>query len=221
MSIRVLLRVYILLTSPRFCDDKLCYNQIQMDSDTETKQDSVLIEEAEIPYVGKKENTTTHYDLNIPSKSKSSRKPIILVVILIMLLIVGFLLFKNKSSIKKMVMGAPTPTPTPIQTPQPTPTPQLLIRSDWSFEVLNGSGVTGLAKKIADQIKNLGYSVIKTGNADKQNYAQTQILLKSDFKDKADLVISDIKDIIKVASYAGELKDSTASARIIIGKDSI
>lgn len=184
-----------------------------MDSDTDLKQDSALLEEAEIH--------STHYDLNIPSKSKSGKKPVILVIILILLLIVGFLLFKNKSSIKKMVMGAPAPTPAPTETPTPSPTPQALIRSDWSFEILNGSGVTGQAKKIADQIKNLGYSVIKKGNADKQTYTQTQVQVKSDFKDKIDLVIADIKDIVKVASYAGELKDSTASARIILGKDSI
>lgn len=183
-----------------------------MNSDKDLTQDSASLEE--------KENLTTHYDLNIPSKSKSSKKPIILVIILILLVIIGFLLFKYRSSIKQMVVG-PTPSPTPIETPIPTETPQALIRSDWSFEILNGSGVTGQAKKIADQIKNLGYSVVKSGNADKQTYTQTQIQVKSDFKDKIDLVIADIKDIVKVASYAGELKDSTASARIILGKDGI
>ncbi len=192
-----------------------------MDSDKDLNQDSLSSEKEDIPSVAKKDHLPTHYDLNIPSKSRSNKKPIILVIILILLLIVGFLLFKNKSSIKKMVMGLPTPTPTPIETAKPIPTPAALIRSDWSFEILNGSGVTGQAKKIADQIKDLGYLVIKSGNADKQTYTETQILVKSDFKDKIDLVIADIKDIVKVASYAGELKDSTASARIIIGKDSI
>lgn len=192
-----------------------------MDLDKDLKQDFASFEETEIPAVSKKENLTTHYDLNIPSKSKSNKKPIIFVAILILLLIGGFLLFKNKGLVNEMVVGAPTPTPVPTETPQPTPTPQALIRADWSFEILNGSGVTGQAKKIADQIKDLGYSVIKTGNADKQTYTQTQIEVKSDFKDKIELVIADIKDILKVASYAGELKDSTASARIIIGKDGI
>src|ERR1035437_2208064 len=117
---------------------------MEMDSNLETKQDSGSLEEVGIP--------TTHYDLNIPSKSKSSKKPITLVIILILLVIAGFLVFKNKSSIKKMFMGAPTPAPTPIETPTPAPTPQALVRSDWSFEILNGSGVTGQAKKIADQI---------------------------------------------------------------------
>ena len=182
-----------------------------MDSDSDLTQNSASLD--------KTENLTTRYDLNIPSKSRSGKKPIIIVVILILLLIAGFLLFKNKSSIKKMTTGAPTPGPTPVEILIPTPTPQALIRSDWSFEILNGSGVTGQAKKIADQIKNLGYRVIKSGNADKQTYAQTQIEVNSRFKDKVELVIADIKDIVKVASYAGELKDSTASARIIIGKD--
>lgn len=163
----------------------------------------------------------TQNNLNIqPSvhrKSKFDKKTILLLIILILIIATGFFIFKNNSSIKKVVVG---PTPAPTSTPQLSPTPSPLVRSQWSFEVLNGSGTTGLAKKIGDKIKDLGYQVVKTGNADKDDYPKTQILVKKEFSDKVDLLVADLKDIIKIASYAGELKDSTASARIILGKDS-
>ncbi len=165
------------------------------------------------------ENTSSiQQPLNTDTNSK---KTLILIIILLLILAVGgFMLFKNKSSIKKLV-ARPTPTPAPTATPAPTEAPKILERSQWSLEVLNGSGVTGLAKKVGDKLQGLGYPVVKTGNADKSNYLTTQILVKKDLAEKVDLVIADLKDIIKIASYGGELKDSTASARIILGKDSI
>lgn len=147
---------------------------------------------------------------------KSSKKPVILVITVLLLIIFGILGFKFFKSKKAVKPENPVPSATQI----PTPTPQsVLNRADWSFEVLNGSGAAGLAKKIADKLKDLGYPVIKTGNADRDDYPKTAIFVKSSLKDKLDLVIADIKDVIKIASVAGELKEGTASARIIIGKD--
>lgn len=153
--------------------------------------------------------------------SKGGKKTLLLIIVLIILLTgVGFIL---RHQIRGMIGGSKA-TPSPAPTPEPsvvesTPTPAPLVRSEWSFEVLNGSGVTGLAKTIADKLTALGYSVVKTGNADNSNYQTTQIFVKSDLKDKVDLVIEDLRDTVKIASVGGELKDSTASARIIIGKD--
>lgn len=165
-------------------------------------------------------NIEQNFTLGSDEPKKSGKKFIFIILIIVVLAGIGFFLYKSRSSIKGLVSG-PTPTPTPIATPAPTEAPKVLERSEWSFEVLNGSGSTGLAKKIADRIKDLGYQVVKTGNADKSNYPITQILVKKDLAEKLDLVIADLTDTIKIASYAGELNDSTASARIILGKDSI
>ena len=78
-----------------------------------------------------------------------------------------------------------------------------------------------MAKKIAAKIQDLGYQVVKTGNSDKSDYSQTQVFVKKDVLDKVDLVIADLRDVIKIASVAGQLQEGTASVRIIIGKDSI
>ncbi len=99
-----------------------------------------------------------------------------------------------------------------------TPAPEV-DKSEWIFEVLNGSGVAGAAGIVADGLTSAGYSVVKTDNADTSDYSETQILVKSVLKDKVDLLITDLKDIVKISTVAGELTDSTASARIILGKD--
>lgn len=156
------------------------------------------------------------------SSAKKLGKTILLVVGLAVMLLVGGFFLNKRFKATPVPVATPTPLPSSTSTPQP-----ILNRSDWSFEVLNGTEVIGEAKKVADEIRALGYPVVKTANADKSNYSQTQILAKKDLLDggasgtKIDLVIADLKDVIKIASVAGELTEGTASARIIIGKDSI
>ena len=180
----------------------------------EELEDQDLESEEEIKKVGEDTNESIAF-YPPPHKKKGPKKIFVIAIVVIILLAGGFLL-RNK--IKGwLTLSAPTPTPT--QTPTPTPTPNPLIRPEWSFEVLNGTSSPGLARKIADKLIALGYPVIKTGNADKDTYTQTEIQVKKDLQSKIDLVIADLKDTVKIASVGGELKEGTASARIIIGKD--
>lgn len=197
-----------------------------LDKDLEESDKEEHKEEKEdMPEFGPIKKPTT-YDfgqntsLRQSSNNKSGVKTIILIILLLVVVIgVGYLIIKSRGSMKT---ASPVSTSTTSPTPAPTEAPKpKLNKSDWSFEVLNGSGQTGLAKKIGDQIKGLGYEVTKTGNADKDTYVKTQIFVKSSLVDKVEMVIADLKDVIKIASFGGELKDSTSSARIIIGKDNI
>ncbi len=185
--------------------------------DSEELEDKNLeeINEEEIKKVGADTNESIAF-YPPPARKKSKKTLYFLIVLILILAVLGFLF---KSKVKSLVTGSPKPTSTPTATLAPTPTPNPLIRSDWSFEVLNGTTTAGQAKKLADKLIALGYSVVKTGNSDKQNYDITQILVKKDLLDKIDLVVADLKDTVKIASMAGELKEGTASARIIIGKD--
>ena len=158
--------------------------------------------------------------MTLPPKKKSKKKPLFVIAVLIALLLTGFFF---KSKIKSLLNGEVIKSnqPAASQIPKPSPTPNPLVRSDWSFEVLNGSGATGFAKNIAGKLQALGYQVVKIGNADRNDYQKTEVLIKKNLLDKIDFVIADLKDTIKIASIAGELKEGTASARIIIGKDAI
>lgn len=133
---------------------------------------------------------------------------------LIVLMSGGFLLsyLKNPPQEEKAV--------TPVASePEPTEVPEALNRSQISFEVLNGSGVSGAAKKLADELTALGYFVIKSGNADKQTYPDTQIYISKEMEEKTEEILADLANLVKIATVSGELKDSTASARIILGKE--
>lgn len=166
-----------------------------------------------------------NFSYNMPNK-KSNKTTLVLACILLMILLALGFFFRSKIT-GLFGSNATVPTPSPSAYETSSPSPSSLVRSDWTFEVLNGSGVSGVAKKVAEELQKLGYLVLKTGNADKQTYAKTEILVRKDYADggafgtKINLVIADIKDVIKIASVAGELREGTASARIIIGKDSI
>lgn len=168
-------------------------------------------------------NNEVRYEQKSSAK-KSGKKAFIVTTLLIVAALAGGVFFGKRyhvvSQVLTMVEPAPTPTPTPTPVPLATPEAKpILNRADWSFEVLNGSGTAGLAKKIADQIKAQGYVVVKTGNAEKNNYRESQILVRGKMQDQVDLVVADLRDIIKIASVAGELTEGTASAQIIIGKN--
>ncbi len=181
-------------------------------TESQTPRRSFLINKDNPPAYGQK------------SGGKNLGKKILIVAIIILILLAGAYLankrFQVSSKLKNVIQPTPVATATPVPTPIPTTKPAL-DKSEWSLEILNGSGITGAAKKVADKVQSLGYPVIKTGNADKETYRETEILVKKELKDKIDLVIADLKDTVKIASVAGELKDSTASARIILGKDAI
>ncbi len=101
------------------------------------------------------------------------------------------------------------------------PTMPELNRAEISFEVLNGSGIAGEGKKAAGKITSLGYVVEETGNADNYDYKESELWVKKDFEDKADLILADLKKEFKNISFSGELKDTTAACRFILGKEDV
>src|SRR3989338_5128794 len=131
--------------------------------------------------------------------------PLIIIIIVIAVLLFGVFNFLNSGS-KESESITPTPTiqesfptdiplptdepsetPTPTEKPSPTVKPTSnpvdktsgLDRSQLSIHVLNGSVVASAAKKTSDLLEGLGYNVVQIGNAEKTDYTQTEIQLKS------------------------------------------
>jgi len=73
----------------------------------------------------------------------------------------------------------PTPTPTVVLSPTPSPTPELVF-SDYSVQVLNGSGISGVAGSVATLLENEGFEGVDVGNAEDQDYEETEIQMKED-----------------------------------------
>lgn len=154
-----------------------------------------------------------HQDTKQQEGSKKLLMIGVLAGILVVLVIIGFIFLRPKVAPEK------TEKPKVEKVVVEEEKKEELNRSEWPLEVLNGTSVRGAAKKLADQLLELGYLVIKTGNADKSDYTQTQLFISKDYKEKEDLLLEDLKKEINISSVSGELKDSTASARIIIGED--
>ena len=162
---------------------------------------------------------------NTPPKSKPAKEAshcnAVLVGITAFSLIIGiagwFLYFSTSSG--NPFTGSSQNTPTPTVTPAAvTPTPATSAKTAITLEVLNGSGVSGLAGKTAATLEGMGYTVLETGNADSSNYKTTEIYTNPEFTDTT-AFLEDLEEEFGSATVSGSLKDSTASARIIVGKD--
>lgn len=113
-----------------------------------------------------------------------------------------------------------SPTPTPTSTPVPTPTPVSPNRADITLEVLNGSGVGGAAAKMQEFLEGKGYDVGKAGNADKTDYAETEIHVKKDKEQYISVLEADLGEGYTVGTSAADLEDDAAfDAQIIVGKE--
>lgn len=140
----------------------------------------------------------------------------LLVIIFLGMLASGYFIFKNHKNIfpqKKIPISIPTLKPTII------PTPTIEEKKVYQVSVLNGSGITGEARKVADSLTALGLEVGNIGNAPNSNYQQTVISYKenvqSSFIDTIDTELQKNYTVIKqVVNNNTEQSDVT----VIIGK---
>ncbi|MDI3311279.1 MAG: LCP family protein [Thermoanaerobacterium sp.] len=88
------------------------------------------------------------------------------------------------------------------------------INNTISVAVYNGTKVQGLAAKYADELKNLGFNVVKIANADAKNYDESYVCTNTNI-DKANKVANalSIKNVLK-----GE-NSKSADVTVIIGND--
>ncbi|MBF8249867.1 MAG: Cell envelope-related transcriptional attenuator [Candidatus Levybacteria bacterium] len=94
-----------------------------------------------------------------------------------------------------------------------------LDRSTLSVTVQNGSGVEGVAGKAAAILKDFGYNIISTGNADNYNYVGVTIKVKKEKSNFADLLKKDLSKDYTISKTSSDLSpNSSPSAVIIIGK---
>jgi hypothetical protein len=116
---------------------------------------------------------------------------------------------------------APTPTINPLITPtiNPVDKDSGLDRSKLSVTVQNGSGAAGVAGKGVTALKNLGYAVLGSGNADNFNYSNVTIQVKSNKSDFLNLLKKDLGFSYTIGPATSDLPNSFSSdALVIIGK---
>lgn len=129
------------------------------------------------------------------------------------------------SNITPTTKVSPTPTPSPKASLTPTkgtPVPTIaggLDRSTLKIAVQNGSGVAGAATKASDILKNLGYDVVSSGNADNFDYTNTTIQVKSTKKAYLEILKKDLSDAYTIGSATSDYTGTDADAIVIVGKE--
>jgi len=101
------------------------------------------------------------------------------------------------------------------ETTESTDEIEQLERGDITLQILNGSGVSGLAGTTSDTFENLGYSDIDTGNAD--DVEGNELYVDAEVKDLVEVLLGDVGDELNIEKITGDLEDSDFSARIILG----
>jgi hypothetical protein len=90
--------------------------------------------------------------------------------------------------------------------------------ADICLEVLNGSGITGIAGKYTDFLRKKGFDVIYTGNADKMDYPETFVFTNDTSDAKMSPLLGSLEFTKSRIEYNRSL-DSHITFRIILGKD--
>ena len=91
-----------------------------------------------------------------------------------------------------------------------------LERKDIKIEILNASGVSGLAGDTAEKFEDLGYQDINLGNSSVKD--GNELYINKEYEDKIEVLLSDCEDLLEISSVSGELEDSDLTARIILGR---
>jgi LCP family protein required for cell wall assembly len=83
-------------------------------------------------------------------------------------------------------------------------------------EVLNGSGKTGAAQRVAEILRQQGYEITNVGNADSYNYDTSQIICNND----------SVKDVTRIANIVNSTvvkrennPSATADVTVIVGRN--
>jgi len=92
---------------------------------------------------------------------------VVLVFILVISLtgLTAFMTLRRPQQAKVTVPRVAPPVSTPVPTTQPTPTPEATPSAQLSVQILNGSGVPGLASEVEAELTSLGFIDITLGNA--------------------------------------------------------
>ena len=187
---------------------------IPLNEEKETKEDSLLVPEEIVPNkVEEKKDAVELSEKQVeeaPKKEKSCIGSIIVTFIVTSLLAGGIFYF---ISFNKPMTEEEKPVIT--ETPTPTEMVKEIDRSLIDVEILNGSGVSGVAKEASEKIEAMGYKIEKTGNATIQD--GNTLFISEDLKDFSEDMILDFKDYT-ILEIEETYLEGTSSAKLILGK---
>lgn len=106
----------------------------------------------------------------------------------------------------------------PSTTPEPTATPETPAAKP-TLEIRNGTVVTGLAKKMRDDLASEGYEVITIGNATSRDVAETVVYILNDDFTSGGQAVAKYLTATTGSGLPSEEASSKADVLIILGTD--
>lgn len=145
---------------------------------------------------------------------------ILIVLVLVGLGVLGWFIFSKSSSVEE---ATPMPeeiqeTIAPVETASPSPSasPAAVDKSKVKIKVDNGTGISGEAAYLQNQLKALGYTQVTTGNA-AENVTKTSVSFSATL---AQSVIDEITTKLRSIYAQVEVKTTTSSTvdvEIVVG----
>lgn len=173
-------------------------------------------------------------NLNFFSPNQKSHKNLYflaLSVVLILFFFLGFNIFQNQINPKdiskneelSIVYIDTTPAPSPqdaaVQSPSPSPS-AVIKKTELKIKVLNGSGVSGQAAKVKNELLEAGFLDIETGNASVSSQLATMVEFGPDISGETVAEIKTVlEDIFKKVGTKQNPSLSPAGILITTGKN--
>lgn len=193
------------------------------EKEQEVSEVSKVPEVAEVPVITETKTEDIEKAINSEPKSGSDtssefiEKTNYLWIIIPTALLIGALvggLITYFSGLSRMSETNATPSPIATVTPEVqvtvTPSPKSSFdRSAVKLQVLNGSGVSGLAGKAKIYLEGLGYKDVVAGNASASNLVETTVSVKDIQKELLESVVTDLSKNYKVAEKTEILSASS------------
>lgn len=190
----------------------------------ESEKDSTMQEENKQEDLRRPESQDSMWSNESPSvetKSGKSKAPVLIfLIVLLALLGAGgtYWYLQGRQATDETLEEELSDELVPMEQPTPTPTVASVNREEWTIDVLNGTGTAGLARKVADELEALGYTIGTVGNAT-GDYTSSELHVLADDEDAAEGLLSDFKKY-GVTSLETDLEDEDSmSVQFIIGDD--
>lgn len=197
----------------------------QQDKEVQQPTPAVTPESREVvsEFFAKKDRPASfgYPDISVHKKSVLPSVLLWALGVLVIVGIIGFIIIKLSGGTVAIpeIMVKPTPTPTVAPLPTATPTPAF-DKTTLKIQVLNGSGIAGMAGKMKTTLEEKGYTVVGTGNAKTYEYEKTEIQTTPDVEAALSVLSADIGATYQVGSTAATLKTTFPyNVVVIVGKE--
>jgi polyisoprenyl-teichoic acid--peptidoglycan teichoic acid transferase len=98
------------------------------------------------------------------------------------------------------------------------PIPPLLPPNKVKVRVVNGSGIAGIAQRVSDQFTAAGFDVLPPGDADRSDYARTQLRYAPDDYQQGYTVLRAVGTLNLVGAISRQ-NTGDADVLVVVGKD--